>query len=450
MLTNFPSTITEFMGLEWTQIEPFYNELSAHVLTADNAEAWLTDWSRLAEMVDETQTRLMVEKTRNTADADIEQRYNNFLDTIYPRAEAANQRLKEKLLGSELTIPGMEIPLRNMRAEADLFRTESLPLLTEEHKMRMEYDKIVGAQTVTWEGEERTIAQMQPVLQDADRGKREQAWRLMSERQLQDRETLNEMWKRFFGLRVGLASNADLTDYRAYIWRKMLRFDYTPENCKQFADAIEQVVVPAAARIYERRRQQLGVDTLRPWDLEVDPLNRAPLHPFDTGAELDSKGAAIFNHVDPELGAYYETMRREDLLDLENRKNKAPGGYCTTYVRARRPFILMNAVGMHSDVQTLLHEAGHAFHTFETAKLPYFQQLFYTSEIAEVASMSMELLSAPYLSADQGGYYTSEDAARARIEHLESNILFWPYMAVVDMFQQWVYENPADAVDPAN
>jgi oligoendopeptidase F len=246
-------------------------------------------------------------------------------------------------------------------------------------------------------------------------------------------------------LRLKLAANAGQPDYRAYRWHQLLRFDYRPADCKSFHDAIEKVAVPAASRLYERRRQQLGLKTLRPWDLTVDPLGRAPLQPFKDISELKEKISNIFHHVHPELGAYFDTMIRENLLDLDNRKNKAPGGYCTGFNFVHRPFIFTNAVGIHNDVQTMLHEGGHSFHVFETAGLNYFAQLFAPTEFAEVASMSMELLATPYLTIDQGGFYSPADAARARIEQLEHLITFWPYMAVVDAFQHWVYENPQKA-----
>jgi oligoendopeptidase F len=208
-------------------------------------------------------------------------------------------------------------------------------------------------------------------------------------------------------------------------------------------------VVPAATRVYAKARQRLGVETLRPWDLDLDlyPLSLPALHPFKDVEELMSKSAAIFRHVDPQLGEYYATLRREDLLDLDNRKGKAPGGYCTEFPITQRPFIFMNSVGVRDDVRTMLHESGHAFHVFETNHLPYLQQLAVTMEFAEVASMAMELLAAPYLSDKHGGFYTGDDYKRDRVEHLERIILFWPYMAIVDAFQHWVYTQP-EGKDP--
>ncbi|MCB9450884.1 MAG: M3 family oligoendopeptidase [Anaerolineaceae bacterium] len=450
MFETLPTTTQAVMDWEWPQFEAYYNDLAARPLTAENVAAWLTDWTRLLRLIDERGTRLNVATTLDTTDEAAVQRFHHFLETIAEPVESTEQTLKTKLLESGLQPAGFAIPLRNMRTQAELFREANVPLFTQEQKLITEYDKVIGAQTIEWEGEEKTLPQIRPVYQDADRDKRERAWRLASERQLQDRAALNDLWGQFLSLRQEISGNTGHATFRDYRWEAMLRFDYTPADCKTFHNAIEQVVVPAAKRIYERRRQQLGVDTLRPWDLNVDPQNRPPLRPFQDVEVLKSKAEAIFRQVDPQLGDYFATMRRENLLDLDNRKGKAPGGYQTTYSQIKRPFIFMNAVGLHDDVQTLLHEGGHAFHAFESADLPYIQQQEITSEIAEVASMSMELLAAPYLAADQGGYYSEADAARARIEHLESAILFWPYMAVVDAFQHWVYTHAADAADPAN
>lgn len=455
---SLPQNPEELLHWSWPQIEPHYQALAARDLTAENVAEWLTDWSRLSERVFEMKHRLSVATTVNTADADAERRYTGYLDELYPLAQAAEQKLKEKLLASGLKPDSFEVPLRNMRAEVALFREANLPLLAEEQKLKTEYDKIVGAQTVTWEGQEITLTRLRPVFQHPERAVRERAWRLASERQLADRDAINALWQKFLRLRRQIAAQAGFgDDYRAYRWQQQLRFDYTPADCLSFHRAIEAVAVPAARRICERLRQRLGVETLRPWDLvdgwysrPTDPPARPPLLPFHRVAELETKTSAVFQRVDPQLGAHFDTMRREGLLDLENRKHKAPGAYCEMFESIRRPFIFMNAVGLHDDVQTLLHESGHAFHVFESSPLPYLQQFQVGLEFAEVASMGMELLASPYLAEAHGGFYTEADAARARIEHLEGSILFWPFMAVVDAFQHWVYAHPDAALDPAN
>ncbi|OGO62526.1 MAG: M3 family oligoendopeptidase [Chloroflexi bacterium RBG_19FT_COMBO_55_16] len=449
MLSSLPQTAQEFKDWSWSQIDPYFADLLKRPMTEANLNDWLLDWSQLGKLLDEAYWRLYVAHTIDTTDQDAERRYTVFLDEIRPRAKSKEQKLKEKFLASGFSPPDFDVPLRNMRAQANMFREANQPLLSQELKLSSEYDKIIGAQTVQWEGQEVTLLQLQPVYQEIDRDRRERAWHLAAERQLADREVINGLWANFLSVRRQLAINTELLDYRAFRWIELLRFDYTPEDCFQFHQAIEEVVVPVAKIIYEKRRRRLGVKTLRPWDLEVDPLGKPPLRPFSTIEELESKVATMFQSVDPHFGEYFETMRREGLLDLDNHMGKAPGGYCTIFAATQRPFISMNAVGIHDDVQTLLHEGGHAFHDFERSHL-LFHHLEIPLEFAEVASMSMELLAAPYLAKDGGGFYNPEDAARARVEHLERSLLFWPYMAVVDAFQHWIYENHDAASDPAN
>ncbi|HMD89339.1 MAG TPA: M3 family oligoendopeptidase [Anaerolineaceae bacterium] len=444
-MTGLPETPQELMTWDWPQFQPFAQHLADVKINSQNVEQWLRDWSLLDECVDELYNRLEVAITVNTADKDAESRFNHFMDTIYPKMMASDQGLKLKLLESGLVPAGFAIPLRNYRAEAKLFNADNLPLLAEEQKLSNEYNQIISAMTVPWQGRELTISQLEAVYQNLERDTREQAWRLAAERQLADRQAINELWQKLLALRLKLAANSGLPDYRAFRWQQLLRFDYTPADCKSFHDAIEQVAVPAASRIYDRRRQQLGLQTLRPWDLNVDPLGRSPLQPFKDVRQLEEKVSNVFHQVHPELGAYFDIMIQENLLDLDNRKNKAPGGYCTGFNLVHRPFIFANVVGTHRDVQTMLHEGGHSFHVFETAGMSYFGQLSVPAEFAEVASMAMELLASPYLANDYGGFYTKEEAARAGIEQLEQIITFWPYMAVVDAFQHWVYENPPKA-----
>lgn len=449
MWDTLPKTVDEALDWGWDKYQAFYDDLLARDLSESTIEAWLANWSDIARISGEASSRLAVATTVDTTDEKAETRYNAFMENVYPNLATASNALNEKLVRSELEPEGFAIPLRNLRGDLKIFRAENLPLLTEESKLELEYSKIIGAQTVEWEGEEVTLSRLLPVQQDPDRAKREQAWELTMNRRLEDREALNTLWGKFLDLRDELAKNAGLPSYTEYRYQQLHRFDYSPAEAQQFRDAIHQVVVPAAKRIYERQRQSLGLDTLRPWDSEVDAESRAPLAPFKNIDEMNSKTQEIFNQVDGVLGGYFKTMLDENLLDLDNRKGKAPGGYCTYYAVAKRPFIFMNSVGLHDDVQTLLHEGGHAFHAFESSKLPYYHQEDVPMEFAEVASMAMELLAAPYLEADKGGFYNAKDAARARIEHLEGIIKFWPYMAVVDEFQHWVYANIEDAHDAA-
>lgn len=446
MLQNLPSTTDELLKWTWGEIEPYYKELQDRPLNGENVHSWLKDWSDLSRHVYEIQFRLEVLTTVDTTDIKAEEAYKKFFDEIFPNMQASENALKQKMLASGLEPQGFEIALRNMRAEADLFRENNLSLLSEEQKTLLDYDKIMGAQTVQWNGEERTISQMYPLQLEKDRATREKAYRLVLERQFADFEALGEVWSKVMPIRKQIAANADLPDYRSYMWKQKLRFDYTPEDAQSFHRAIEEVVVPAAARVRERRCKRLGLDTFRPWDTEVDSFGGDPIRPFKTMDELNAGTRAIFDKVDPELGKRYQIMVDEGLLDLENRKGKAPGGYCTLFPVSSRPFIFMNSVGTHQDVQTLLHEGGHSFHVFETANIELFHNINTPMEFNEVASMAMEYLGSRYLF--DSGMYTEAQAARARIEHLESNLIFWPYMAVVDSFQHWIYENHDLATDP--
>jgi len=302
MLKNLPSTTEDILQWTWGEIEPYYKELQDRPLSEDNVQTWLKDWSDLSRHVFEIQFRLEVLTTVDTTDTKSEEAYKKFFDDIFPNMQAGENALKQKMLASGLEPKGFEVALRNMRAEADLFRENNLSLLSEEQKTLLDYDKIMGAQTVQWNDEERTISQMYPLLLEKDRATREKAYRLVLERQFADFESLGEVWSKVMPIRKQIAANADLPDYRSYMWKQKLRFDYTPENAQSFHRAIEEVVVPAAARIRERRCKRLGIDTFRPWDTEVDPFGSEPLRPFKTMEELNAGTRSIFDKVDPELG----------------------------------------------------------------------------------------------------------------------------------------------------
>jgi oligoendopeptidase F len=432
--------------MRWPEYEPYYQELERRALNEENIEGWLNDWSRLAATVDEQYWRLYIGTTVDTADKQVEEQYNKYLEEIQPLAKTAEQKLKDKLLKSELSPKGFETALRMMQAEAEIFHEENLPLLADEQKLVTEYNKRIGSISINWEGEERTPAQMFPLLYEPDRSIRQRAWEAMWAERSRIRKDLNELWEKFVPLRLQIARNTGLPDYRAYAWKQKFRFDYSPEDCKSFHAAIEEAVVPAAARINEKRRQRLGLDSLRTWDTSVDPFGGAPIKPYESLDEFKTKLRAIFEQVDPAFGDYFQIMRDENLLDLESRKNKAPGGYSLGLHVAHRPFIFMSNSNTPWDVQTMLHEGGHAFHEFERAHVHFYQrgEIYLPAEFAEVASMGMELLASPYKTKECGAFYTESENARTMIELLEGFITFWPYMALVDAFQHWVYENPSE------
>ncbi len=450
MAIAFPETIHDVYDWDWSQYQVIMDDLMARELTEDSLDGWLNDWSQALSLMFEAFSRAQLANDKDTTDEQAESYLKQMYVSIYPKMVEANTQLGRKLVESGLQPDNFELSLKKMQTDIALFREENLQLNIREQALGMEYGKITGAQMVEWDGEEVTLKQLEKVYGDDDRAKREKAWKAVMDRWLQDREAINEVWRQLFDIRQERATNTGFDNYRAYRWQEFKRYDYTPADCETFHNAIEQIVVPVAKRRNEIRRQKLGVERLRPWDLEVDVSGQPPLAPWETIDGFAATAETIFTKVDPDLGGYFKTMREEELLDLPNRKSKGPGAYCTGFLYTGRPFIFMNAVGKRNDVRTLLHEAGHAFHAFETmANLPYLHQRRYPIEFAEVASMAMELLAAPYLTQDQGGYYTTADAARDRIAHLERIIFFWPYMAVVDGFQHWAYTSGDEARDPA-
>lgn len=443
-----PNSINDIDSRQWETFQPYFEALTEVEISEEERRTWLENWSHLLMLVNEAGSWLYIQKTLDTTDEEREQAFLAFVENVAPQAQIADQALKERLLSLDVSdMPDMALVVRDLRNEADLYREENVPLKTKLAKLDNEYDKITGSLKADWDGEEKNLSQLNALLKDRDRAVRERAWKTMMALWLGQREALNELYAEMLQLRRQIAENAGLSDYRAYAFREYGRFDYTPEDCFTFHDAIETAVVPAASRIYEKRRQQLGLAVLRPWDVEVDTADAPPLQPYQGQDELIQGALNILNHVDPVLGQQFATMAEEELLDLDTRPGKALGGYCSTLHLRKRPFIFMNGVGIHDDVQTLLHEAGHAFHAFAAATLPLIWQTDAPMEFCEVASMSMELLAAPYLTSEFGGFYTPAEAARARLEHLEGIITFLPYMAVVDAFQHWVYTHPQEALN---
>jgi len=463
MTLSTPKSAVDALDWDWTKYEPFFTQLAERDLNASTVADWLADWTLLTSLVVEVSVRLNLASDLHTDDDAARARFHKFLDEVFPPTAAADQKLKQKLLVSGLEPDRFDVPLRNMRAEADLFREENLPLLTEHTKLGQAYGQILGKQALTWEGKELTVTQLVNELTGADRATRERGWLFGINRVLEDRSVINEVWVKLMDVRRKIAANAGKKDYREYAWQQRLRFDYTPQDCETFHASVEKVVVPAAKRVYERHGKLMKLDTVRPWDISVDamrqtdinvdPFGRPALCPYDDVSVLEEKSSAIFRKVDPRLGDIFDMMRLEHLYDLANYPGKTPGAYCTSFSLAKRPFVLMNATGAANDVNTMLHEMGHAFHTYQvlnSAELPYSQMQDYPSEFAEVASMSMELLASPYLPADQGGFYTAEQMARAAIIHLEQILMLWAYISVVDGFQHWVYTHHDTASDPAN
>ncbi len=446
---NIPLSLSSesFEQLSWSEMKPWYDELTATKLSQETVLFWLAQWSRLSELVDETLARLEIACTQNTVDQEAVQRKERFLNDISLPVQSYDQLLKEQLLASGLSPEGFSIPLRNLRTEAALFREANLLLLNEEESLRSEYMQVNGAQMVTWEGKDISITSLRPALLNPERQRRERAWRIVNERQKADRERLHRLWVKGIRIRQEMAHHAGFDNYRDYRWQQMFRFDYTPADCQRFHEAVEQAIVPVASTIWEKRRKRLGVDTVRPWDIWVDPQGSALPRTFSHMDAVLQQCTTVFGFVDAHLQSYFATMIREGLCDLEERPHKANRGYNMHLEVRRRPFIFGQMKSLW-DLVNMFHEAGHAFQVFEMSHLPYIQQRkesFLPLEFAEVASTSMELIAAMYL--HQAGLCTQTEEARLRIQHLERFVTqLFPLAVRGDAFQHWVYEHPEQAM----
>ena len=438
--TFVPATLD---GSSWPALEPYYSQLIGRTIhDAASLERLLLDRSELDAAADEAAANLYVEMTRHTDDELARKRYLEFVEQVEPELKKAAFALDRKVVecpfAQQLDQARYGVLLRGLRRSVELFREANIPIETEITKLDQQYSEISGAMTVTFDGEERTLPQMAKHLEETDRARRQASWEAVAARRLQDADRVNDIFEKMLALRHQVALNAGFANYRDFQHARMQRFDYTPKDCERFHEGAEKVCVPLLRRLNRERAAALGLPRLRPWDLKVDLKGRAPLKPFTGAEELVGRSSAVFHRMDPELGRMFDSMREGDCLDLESRKGKAPGGYQYQRQRSRRPFIFMNAAGLHRDVITMVHEAGHAFHSMLCAHDPLVAYRGSPMEFAEVASMSMELLTFPFLEE----FYDSEDANRARRDHLESLSTMLPWIATIDAFQHWIYVNP--------
>jgi oligoendopeptidase F len=441
--TVLPESPDAFKDASWQEVLPYYEDLASRPLDTSNVETWLADWSRFESLLSEAAALANFAYTCDTSDPDREAAQLRFGTQISPRAQEQRVRLQKRLVELDYVRPGIETMLQRFRNQSELFDEANVPLFAELSELGTQWNKINGAMTVQWDGEEKTPAQLLPFLHSLDREERERAFMLRAQPYMQQHDVLAGIFDRMYDLRQKVAKNSGFANYRDFAHREKNRFDYTPEDCMRFHVAVEEAVLPAIERINERRRRRMGLDVLRPWDMTADPVGRPPLKPFDDIRGFIERGGPVFAHVDPDFRGYYQAMDDNDLLDLDNRKGKAPGGYCQTLAFRKLPLIFMNAVGVDADLRTLLHESGHAFHAIEASRLPLLFQRHPGSEMAEVASMSMELLASPYIGKESGGYYSEDDARRSRADLLEGIIFFFPHCASVDAFQHWIYLDEA-------
>jgi len=439
----------EFDLKKWEDLQPFYENLkNREIDSVDDLRQWFLDRSELESYLSENFAWRYIRQTCDTANTGLINALQFFITEIQPKLAEYGNELDKKIVEnpflSELTDKGFDITLRGMKSAIELFREENIPVITEMQTEERKYGAVAGAMTVTLDGEEMTLQKAADRLQSTDRTIREEAWRAISGRRYEDHEKLDELLNKLVSLRDLVGRNAGFANYRDYMFAAMGRFDYTPQDCFDFHTSVKEAVVPLLDTMANNRKKALNVDSLRPWDTKVDPKGLAPLVPFENGEDLLDKTIRCFSRLDPFLGDCLRIMKTMKHLDLESRKGKAPGGYNYPLDEIGVPFIFMNATSNLRDMITLLHEGGHAVHSLVTRDLALNSFKHTPSEVAELASMSMELITMDFW--DE--FFTNEnDLKRAKIQHLESIIETLPWVATVDKFQHWMYENPEHTAD---
>ncbi len=437
------------------QVVSLYEKLlERNISSADQLEQFLIDRSELSAAVFQQQSILYILMTCQTLDESRAENYKRFIETVVPAIKPVEDKLDRKFLASaekyRLDSRRYEVLTRNTRADVELFRQENVELQKQDELLGQEYQTICGAMTVEFQGRTRTMPEMGKFVLDPDRQLRRDAWLASAARRLKDVDKLDDILDKMLSLRHKIATNAGLNNYIEYKFREYHRFDYTIEDCVRYHEAVESVAVPALKTIGETRRELLQCDTLQPWDFDmrnpVDPRARPPLKPFETVDQLKAGCAKIFEKISPVFAEQFTIMDSAGLLDLQSRKGKAPGAYQQSLAEARKPFVFSNAVGTHRDVETLLHEAGHSFHSLACVDEPLFAYRHAPIEFCEVASMGMELLGSRFLSV----FYDDGGLRRARAEQIEGIIYVLVWIATIDAFQQWLYEHPGHSRSERN
>lgn len=448
VITNHKFLPAKLKVTSWEALEPFYKQLlEREINSKEELETWLKHRSEMEAFVSENLAWRYVRMTCDTTNKELEEAYLFFVTEIDPKIAPLNDMLNKKLVESkflnELDHDKYFIYLRGIKKEIEIFRQENVPIIAEIQTESQKYGSIVGSMMVEMEGKELTLQQASNFLKDPDRSKREEAFKKINEKRMAHADELDLLFNKLISLRHKVAVNAGFTNFRDYMFAAMGRFDYTPQDCFNFHDAIQKEVMPLVKELTLKRKTQLGHD-LRPWDMEVDPNNRPALEPFTSGADLLEKTIKCFRKVDEYFAWCIETMDNMERLDLESRKGKAPGGYNYPMAETNVPFIFMNAASSTRDVETMVHEGGHAVHSFLSKDLELSAFKSCPSEVAELASMSMELIS--YDGQDEF-YKNKEDFNRAKEEHLEGIIKILPWIATIDKFQHWIYSNPTHTIE---
>jgi oligoendopeptidase F len=440
----------DFKVTTWEALQPYFEELQTRLIDSEEGlRAWFKDRSELESIVSEDMAWRYIKMTCDTANQELVDHYTEFVTDIQPKIAPVNNKLNKKaidnkFIGAVEGVEGYDIMIRGMKTALEIYRDENVPLQTEIQQNTQKYGQLSGAMSIEHNSKEMTLQQAAVLLQSTDRVLREEIYHKISRRRLDDKSAMDDLYHKLIGLRNQVANNAGFDNFRDYMFSAMGRFDYTPQDCFDFHVAVAEEVVPLLNDSTEDRKQRLGFEILKPWDKSVDADGASALSAFDGGEDLLEKSIQCFANIDPYLGECLETMKEMGHLDLVSRKGKSPGGYNYPLSEIGVPFIFMNATSTLRDMVTLMHEGGHAVHSFLTKDLELGDFKHTPSEVAELASMSMELISM-----DQWHLFfdNPEDLKRAKKEHLTQIIETLPWVATIDKFQHWIYEYPTHTVE---
>lgn len=433
-----------FKVTDWESLDPYFVELmEAPLDTIEQVESWLKKTSELEYILTEDKAWRYIRMTCDTENKEIKEHFQVFVTDIMPNLSRIGNEIQKKLYDSkgfsELDQDKYLILIRNVKKSIELFREENISIETEIRQRSRDFDEISGSLFIEEDGEKITLQMAASLLEDPDRNERQRVWQKMTDARLVKRKELDLLFSDLIKMRHQIAVNAGFKDFGAYMFKRLGRFDYTREDCEQFHRSIELVVTPMLEKISEKRRKRLGVDVLRPWDLAVNEFGQEKLKPFSDTDELFEITRNIFQRLDPKFGAMLDAMKSLGTLDLDSRLGKAPGGYNYSLPETGAPFIFMNAVGSQRDMTTMLHEGGHAIHSFSTNHIDISEFSRLPSEVAELASMSMELVALDHY---EEIYPDPQHKYRAQREQLMSPINILPWIATIDAFQFWIYDHP--------
>lgn len=428
----------------WGELKPYYDDLLERPIdSVQDLEEWIKDRSELDAVVSESFAWRYIKITVNSGDKEAADSYQYAVQELAPRITSFENQLNNILVNSpykdQLNQEEYFIYLRGILNSVDLFREDNIPLATEVQLKAKEYGRIFSEMTIGVNGRQMTLQKAGSLLEEPDRNYREGIYHKINQRIRKDSLHLEQLFDDLLVKRHEIAQNAGFENFRDFKFKALGRFDYSVDDCIDFHESIQYEILPIVNDLNKFRKNALDLQALRPWDLHVDTSGKAPLRPFEDSDELVERAITCLSRLNPFFGEAITIMRDKGHLDLESRKGKRPGGYNMPLHLSGIPFIFMNATNSLNDMRTLMHESGHAIHSLLTHDYELSSAKRVPSEVAELAAMTMELLSMDHWDIF---FENEDDLRRAKIGQLENVLKVLPWIATIDKFQHWIYQHP--------